>query len=222
MKQKIPEIWPTRRTADEARHLESCTVCREKLRPANDQKLYAVKNSRTRQFVHVLVNGESLESKLGWSRGEILYSMLIEDGAPKGPPMSEETKAKLREAGEKRRAESKLKRLVRANTPARLVEGGEKESEVRDMATKKKAKTAKKPKKGAHAGGGFEARLPSEFVRRYKGVDYKVVKVGDGWQVNGSKTMTIHEVKDFILAQHKSAGKDWTAGVFFLNNRTRR
>ena len=217
MKQEIPETWISRKAADEARHLVACQVCRERLRPASDQKLYAVKNSRTRQFVHVLVNGESLESKLGWSRSEILYSMLIEDGAPKGPPMTEEVKAKLREASEKRKAENKLKRLVRANTPARPVEGEKKESEEQEMATKKKAKTAKKPKKGAHAGGGFEARLPSEFVRRYKGVDYKVVKVGDGWQVDGGKITTIHEAMVQIVEKHQPINKDWRASGFFLS-----
>ena len=220
MDQETPGTWTTREIADKIRHLTSCLVCRERLRPASDQKLYAVKNARTRQFVHILVNGESLESKLGWSRDEILYSMLIEDGAPKGPLMSEEVKAKLREASEKRKAENKLKRLVRANTPARPVEGEEKESEVREMPTKKKAKTAKtakKPKKAARAGGGFEARLPSEFVRRYKGVDYKVVKVGDGWQVDGGKITTIHEAMVQIVEKHQPINKDWRASGFFLS-----
>ena len=122
---KIDSNWPAREAADRVRHLTACAVCRDHLRPREDQKLYGVKNARTRQFVHVLVNGESLESKLGWSRAEILYSIMLEDGTPKGPLMSEEVKAKLREASEKRKAENKLKRLVRANTPARLAEGEE-------------------------------------------------------------------------------------------------
>lgn len=215
-----------RMKADETRHLESCAVCRNKLSPDRSQKLYAVKNARTRQFVHVLVNGKSLEDTIGWPRQEILYAILQQDGAPKGPPMSEEVKAKLRENGEKKKEEKKLMRLVRANTPARLVEGEQEEKEEKTMATKKKAR-AKKRKPDATVKltkslkGGFEAQLPTEFIRRYKGVDHKVAKVGDGWQVDGSKTMTIHEVKDFILAQHKSAGTDWTAGVFFLKNRVR-
>ena len=216
MKQEIPEIWPTRRAADEARHLASCLVCREHLRPASDQKLYAVKNSRTRQFVHVLVNGESLESKLGWSREEILYSFLLEDGAPKGPPMNEEVKVKLREANKKRREEKKLKRQVRANTPARLV-AGDQGKEGQKMPTKKKLKASKagKSKKPARTSGGLESQLPNEFVRRYKGKDYKIEKIADGWQVNGSKTMTIHEAKCFILAQHGSPDKKWTTSIFF-------
>lgn len=119
MKQQIPDTWTIRKVADEARHLESCAVCRNRLRPSANQKLYAVKNARTRQFIHVLVNGESLESKLGWPKDDILYSILLEDGASKSPPMSEELRARLREATEKRKAENKLKRLVRANTPSR-------------------------------------------------------------------------------------------------------
>lgn len=220
LKQEILEIWTVRKAADEARHLASCAICRERLRPANDQKLYAVKNARTRQFVHVLVNGESLESKLGWPRDEILYSMLIEDSFPKGPPMSDEVKAKLREANEKRRVENELKRLVRANTPARPAEGEQEEKEE-TMARKKKARMKKrKPDATAKStkslkGVGFEAQLPTEFVRRYKGVDYKVAKVGDGWQVDGSKTMTIHEAKVFILAKHGSPDKKWTTSIFF-------
>ena len=137
-REQLAESWTARKTDDEARHLASCIVCREKLRPASDQKLYAVKNARTRQLVHVLINGESLENKLGWPRGEILYSMLIKNGASKGPPMSEEVKAKLREAREKRKAENKLKRLVRANTPARPVEGEQEDRKENAMATKKK------------------------------------------------------------------------------------
>ena len=125
MKQGILEIWSARKTSDKARHLAACAVCRERLRPGPDQKLYGIKNARTRQFVHVVVNGESLESGLGWPREEILYSLLIEDGAPKGLPMTEETKAKLREASEKQKAENKLKHLVRANTPARAEGGAE-------------------------------------------------------------------------------------------------
>ena len=223
------DTFAARKLADETRHLESCNVCREKLRPREDQKLYAVKNGRTRQFLHVLVNGKSLEDTLGWPKGEILYAILKEDGAPKGSPMSEEVKVKLREAAEKRKADNELKRMVRANTPARLVEGGEEKKGEREMKTKKKAKVKAKRKKTTATAtivrslkeGGFETQLPNEFFRKYKGVDYKVAKIGDGWQVNGGKTMTIHEAKDFILAQHKSAGKDWTAGVFFLKNRQR-
>lgn len=137
MKQEILETWTARKAADEARHLASCAVCRNSFRPATDEKLYAVKNSRTREFVHILVNGESLESKLGWSHDEILYSMLIEDGAPKGPTMTKEVKARLREASEKRKTENKLKRLVRANTPARLVEGEQEETMTRKSKKKK-------------------------------------------------------------------------------------
>ena len=85
------------------------------------------------------------------------------------------------------------------------------------MPTKKKAKTAKKPKKAARAGGSFEARLPSEFVRRYKGVDYKVVKVGDGWQVDGGKITTIHEAMVQIVEKHRPINKDWRASGFFLS-----
>ena len=110
MKQEIPETWTARKTNDELRHLKSCQVCREKLRPREDQKLYAVKNARTREFIHVFVNGESLEDTLGWPKEEILYAILKADGAPKGPPMSEEVKVKLRDANKKRREENELKR----------------------------------------------------------------------------------------------------------------
>lgn len=98
------ETFAERERADRARHLERCAVCRNKLRPAIDQRLYGVKNARTREFVHVLVNGESLESKLGWPREEILYAMLVEDGATRPPAMSEEVKARLRQVQAERKA----------------------------------------------------------------------------------------------------------------------
>lgn len=214
--------WTARQADDEARHLAACAVCRNHLRPRMDQKLYAVKNARTRQFVHILVNGKSLEDTLGWPKGEILYAILRQDGAPKGPPMSEEVKMLLRENGEKKKTENKLKRLVRTNTPARLVEREQEKREKKTMATKKKAKVKKgkpdatvKPTKSLK-GGGFEAQLPAEFIRRYKGVNYKVARVGNGWQVNDGKTQTIHEAKEFILSQHGKADKAWTTSVFFL------
>lgn len=97
------ETFAERERVDRARHLERCAACRNKLRPAIDERLYAVKNARTREFVHVLVNGESLESKLGWPREEILYAMLVENGAAK-TPMSEETKARLRQIQAERKA----------------------------------------------------------------------------------------------------------------------
>lgn len=133
MKSEISETWTIKKTADEVKHLTACNVCRERLRPREDQKLYAVKNARTRQFVHVLINGRSLEDTIGWPKNEILYSLLLEDGAAKGPPMTEEIKERLRVAA----AERKLKKSLRANTPARLAEG-EQESEDHNMG---KAKT---------------------------------------------------------------------------------
>ena len=132
----ISKTWAARRSNDEARHLTRCAVCREKLKPAEDQKLYAVKNARTREFVHALVNGEPLEEKLGWPRGEILYSIMLEDGATKEPPMSEETKRKLRELSQLRRS---LRRAP-ANAPARPAEGEERTAVAKK---KKKIKRAK-------------------------------------------------------------------------------
>ena len=97
------ETFAERERADRARHLERCMVCRNKLRCDRDHRLYAVKNARTREFIHVLVNGESPESKLGWPRDEILYAMLVENGATR-PTMSEETKARLRQIRAERKA----------------------------------------------------------------------------------------------------------------------
>mgnify|MGYP001607476679 CR=1 FL=1 len=142
MNQQIPETWTAREVTDRARHLATCRVCSDKLRPAEDQKLYAAKNARTREFVHVLVNGESLEDKLGWPRGEILYSIMLEDGAAKGPRMSEETKRKLRELDQLRRS----LRRVPANAPARHAEG---EEETAVAKKKKKIKRTKKVSRDA-------------------------------------------------------------------------
>ena len=134
MKQQIAGTWTAREDADRARHSAACAVCREKLKPAEGQRLYAAKNARTREYVHVLVNGEPLEGKLGWLREEILYSIMLEDGAAKGPPMSEETKRKLRKLSQLRRS---LRRAP-ANAPARYVEGEEKKEAT---VAKKKAKS---------------------------------------------------------------------------------
>ena len=127
----IPEIWTARNATDESRHSAACRVCREGLRPYGDQKLYGVKNARTREFVHVLVNDESPESKLGWPREEVLYSIMLENGSRKGLPMPEETKKKLKEVNQLRRS---LRRTP-ANTPARPVEG-----EIKEEAMTKKGK----------------------------------------------------------------------------------
>lgn len=134
MKQQIAGTWTAREDADRARHSAACAVCREKLKPAEGQRLYAAKNARTREYVHVLVNGEPLEEKLDWPREEILYSIMLEDGADKGPPMNEETKRRLRELGQLRRS---LRRAP-ANAPARHAEG---EKEREESVAKKKTKS---------------------------------------------------------------------------------
>lgn len=208
MEQGILETWTARKAADETRHSAACIVCREHLRPANDQKLYAVKNARTREFVHVLVNGESLESKLGWSRDEILYSMLIEDGVPKGPPMTDEVKARLREAGEKRKAEDKLKRLVRANTPARPAEGEQEETMTRKSKKKKNGSKAdairKLREKRSHTGSlrsKADAFLPARFTRKHGGEDHVFERAGDGWKLDGKGPMPLRRAMAELMGE---------------------
>lgn len=190
------DIFTARYAADKALHVVGCAVCRDDLRPDKTQRLYAVKNSRTREFVHVLVNGKNLEDTLGWPKNEILYAILKTDGTSKGPPMSEEVKARLRENGEKKKAENKLKRLVRANTPARLVEGEQEKKEGQPMATKKKmrkaggAKTVKKMTK-ARSNSGADAFLPARFVRKHSGEDHVFERDGDGWKLDGDGPMPL-------------------------------
>lgn len=190
------ETFAERERIDRARHLERCAVCRNKLRCDRDHRLYAVKNARTREFIHVLVNGESLESKLGWPREEILYSMLVENGATKAPPMSEDTKDRLRIAA----AERKLKKSLRADTPARPEEGGEKGE---PMASKKAKKTrAKKPQAAKpRAKNGADKFLPDRFVRAHGGKDHTFERTDGGWRLDGGEPVPLRRAMAELMGE---------------------
>ena len=197
----VSEIWTTRNATDKARHSSACIVCREGLRPYGDQKLYGVKNARTREFVHVLVNGESLESKLGWPREEVLYSIMLEDGSRKGPPMPEETKRievkekKLKEVNQLRRS---LRRTP-ANTPARPAEGEIKEEAMAKKKLKKAVKVAETRRAGSS--GKADAFLPAKFVRVHGGKDHVFERIGDGWKLDGDGPMPLRRAMAKLMGE---------------------
>jgi len=194
-REPILEIWTARNATDKARHSAACRVCREGLRPYGDQKLYGVKNARTREFVHVLVNDESPESELGWPREEVLYLIMLENGSRKGPPMPEETKKKLKEVNQLRRS---LRRTP-ANTPARPAEGEIKEEAMAKKKLKKAVKVAETRRAGSS--GKADAFLPAKFVRVHGGKDHVFERIGDGWKLDGDGPMPLRRAMAKLMGE---------------------
>lgn len=90
---------------DMASHRSQCAQCRKgkpKLGP--DEKYYGVKNKSTREYQHVVAqDSQAAKEALGWLIDDC-WVILLEDGKKSGP-MSEETKARLREYTKKRRGD---------------------------------------------------------------------------------------------------------------------
>lgn len=98
-----------REAHDEAEHEKRCSVCRNGDRPEPKQFLFALKNDRTGEFLHVIASSrEEAAKKLGWPLVDLKYAMLMESG-DKRQVMSEETKAQLKSLQEERRALRKVR-----------------------------------------------------------------------------------------------------------------
>lgn len=97
--------WDKRVQLDLAVHEERCADCRDpqKLRPG--EKRFAVKNTLTREFLHVVaLDSDAAKRALGWPLDVgVCWAMIVEDAERTGAAMSEETKQRLREINLARR-----------------------------------------------------------------------------------------------------------------------
>lgn len=133
--------WKEREERDRTTHDANCRVCRMAIDPG-DSDLYAVKNKRTREFVHVIADStEDAIAQSGWSERDVQYTMgiVLQHSRKK---MSVETKAELKQRNKQKRvdkatARARLKREVVDTVSDPCYSGGEttepKRKEVGEM-----------------------------------------------------------------------------------------